>query len=157
MDNAILLTKFYTAFKYKDHKEMGECYHKNIVFEDPAFGILNGNKAKYMWEMLCQNGNDLVVSFNNINVDENKGTANWEAHYTFSTTSRKVHNVVAATFEFKDGLIIKHTDNFSFNLWAKQAFGIVGLIFGNMSFFQKTFKKQANILLEKHISKHHGK
>ena len=43
-----------------------------------------------------------------------KGSAHWEADYTFSATKRKVHNVVDARFELRDGLIVKHTDVFDF-------------------------------------------
>ena len=38
------------------------------------------------------------------------GRAHWEADYTFSSTGRKVHNVIDATFEFEGGLIRAHRD-----------------------------------------------
>ncbi len=157
MDNTTLLTQFYTAFKNKDYSGMKKCYHNDIVFEDPAFGVLKAERVSYMWEMLCQNGKDLTLEFSNIEANETSAKAHWEAKYTFSATGRKVHNSIEANFEFKDGLIIKHTDNFNFSSWAKQALGIVGVVFGKTTFFQNIFQKQANSLLDKHISKHHGK
>lgn len=157
MDNKELLTKFYTAFKAKDSKTMAECYHKDIVFEDPAFGILQGNRAGYMWEMLCISGKDMKMEFSDIEADSSKGKAHWEAWYTFSATGKKIHNIIDAEFEFKDEKIIKHTDYFSFKSWSKQAFGLVGSLIGGTTFFQSKFNKQANSLLDKHIAKQNGK
>ena len=45
-------------------------------------------------------------------------------------TGRKVHNVVDSRFDFADGLIIRHTDDFNFDKWAAQAFGLPGKIVG---------------------------
>lgn len=157
MDNTSLLTKFYTAFKNKDSKTMEECYHADITFEDPAFGVLKGERAGKMWEMLCSSGKDMTLDFSNIEANENTGKAHWEAHYTFLATGKKIHNIIDAQFEFKDGKIIKHTDSFSFKNWSKQAFGFLGTLIGGTSFFKTKFNKQANSLLDKHIAQKNGK
>jgi len=157
MDNTALLTKFYTAFKNKDSKTMIECYDSDIIFEDPAFGILKGERVGKMWEMLCISGKDMILEFSNIEANELTGEVHWEAHYNFSATGKKVHNIINAKFEFKDGKIIKHTDFFNFKDWSKQAFGILGTLIGGTSFFQKKFNKQANLLLTKYISKQNEK
>ncbi len=153
MDNIALLNKFYTAFQNRDAKTMISCYHKDVVFKDPAFGMLKGDRAKSMWAMLCKTGKDLEINFSDIEVFEDHGKANWEADYTFSATKKKVHNVVYAEFIFKDGKIIEHIDTFSFKNWSKQAFGFIGRIFGNTSFFQRQFQERANKLLNEYISK----
>lgn len=150
-----LISKFYTALNNSDGLKMIECYHDDVVFEDPAFGILKGERAKSMWLMLCasQNGNDFKVEYSNIITNEKTGSAHWEAFYTFSKTGRKVHNKIDATFEFKDGLIIKHTDVFNLRDWAKQAMGFKGLLFGGMSFFKNKLQLQTNSLLDNFINK----
>ena len=33
------IEKFYTAFTNNDAEAMVACYHDNIIFEDPAFGL----------------------------------------------------------------------------------------------------------------------
>ncbi len=146
-----LIEKFYSAFKNLDSETMANCYHKDIVFKDPAFGVLKGGKAKNMWRMLCtsQKGKDFIISYSNIKFSDNKGTAHWEAHYTFSKTGRKVHNKILAEFEFKEGQIIKHTDSFNLYRWAQQAFGITGYLIGWTSFFRKKLQKQTNTMLSK--------
>ena len=139
-----LIQTFYEAFKNSDPVGMNACYHDDIEFCDPAFGVLKGDDAKAMWTMLCQNGKDVKVEYSNIKADENKGTAHWEAWYTFSQTGRKVHNIVDAEFELKDGKIIKHTDRFNLRNWAKQALGFKGFLLGGTSFFEKKLHEQTN-------------
>jgi len=150
------ITIFYTAFENLDAETMANCYHENIVFEDPAFGVLHGEHVKNMWRMLCesQKGKDFTVSFSNIETNENKGSAKWEAKYNFSKTGRKVHNKISSQFRFKDGLIIKHVDAFNLHKWATQAFGFKGKIIGGTSFFKKKLQKQTNTLLSKFETKH---
>lgn len=144
-----IIETFYEAFKNSDSKGMNACYHEDIEFCDPAFGVLKGADAKAMWTMLCKNGKDVKVEYSNIKADEHKGSAHWEAWYTFSQTGRKVHNIIEAEFEFKDGKIIKHTDHFHLRNWAKQALGFKGFLLGGTSFFQGKLQAQTNRMLAK--------
>lgn len=146
-----IIEKFYTAFKNLDSETMAACYHRDIVFNDPAFGVLNGDHAKNMWRMLCANQKDknFKVTFATILFVDKIGSAHWEAFYTFSKTGRHVHNIIEAKFEFKDGLIIKHTDNFNLYRWSKQAFGFKGYLLGWTSFFKKKLQNQTNAMLNK--------
>ena len=146
-----IIEKFYTAFDKLDADSMVECYHTEIVFEDPAFGKLKGERAKRMWRMLCnlQKGKDFKITFSEIAFENGKGTAKWDAYYTFSQTGRKVHNVIFASFEFKDNLIVKHTDDFNLHSWAKQAMGIKGLLIGRTAFFKSKLQDKTNKMLDK--------
>jgi len=144
---------FYKAFTNLDANTMVSCYHDDIVFEDPAFGILKGERAKAMWQMLCQSqkGKDFKVVVSDIKGNAINGSAHWEAYYTFSKTGRNVHNKIDAEFVFKEGLIIKHTDKFNLHSWAKQAMGLKGLILGSTSYFSNKLKSQTNYLLDRYI------
>lgn len=146
-----VVASFYNAFKALDAEKMVSFYHPEIEFEDPAFGKLKGEHAKNMWRMLIesQQGKDFVVEYNNVEEDLNKGSANWEARYTFSKTGRKVENKIKAKFQFKDGLIFKHTDSFDLRTWAKQALGLKGFLFGGTAIFKKKLNAQTNKLLQK--------
>ncbi|NCP20635.1 MAG: nuclear transport factor 2 family protein [Flavobacteriales bacterium CG03_land_8_20_14_0_80_35_15] len=146
-----IIEKFYTAFKNLDSETMAACYHRDIVFNDPAFGVLNGDHAKNMWRMLCANqkGKNFKITFAAILFVDKIGSAHWEAFYTFSKTRRHVHNIIEAKFEFRDGLIIKHTDNFNLYRWSKQAFGVSGYLLGWTSFFKKKLQNQTNAMLTK--------
>ncbi|MDN3493108.1 nuclear transport factor 2 family protein [Winogradskyella bathintestinalis] len=149
------IEKFYNALNNCDGKSMVACYHDDIIFEDPAFGILEGERAKAMWLMLCetQKNKAFNVEFCNVEVKENKGSADWEAIYTFSKTGRKVHNKINASFVFKDDLIIKHTDEFNLHKWAKQAMGIKGIFFGGLQIFKTKLQNQTNVLLDNYLKK----
>ena len=150
-----VIRKFYTAFSNLDAEKMVKYYHSDIIFKDPGFGTLKGERAKNMWRMLChsQKGKNFKITFNQISSENKKGYAKWEAIYNFSQTGRKVHNKISAEFEFKDGLIIKHTDSFNIHTWAKQAMGFKGLLLGNTSFFKSKLQKQTSYLLDSFITK----
>lgn len=150
MDNTALIEKFYTSFASNDIEGMLDCYHPNVQFEDPAFGKLQGDRAKNMWRMLLITGKgNTKVTYSNVKADEKTGAANWRAEYIFSQTGRNVINHVSAKFEFKDGKIIKHTDHFNLHTWAKQAMGTTGLLLGWTSFFKGKLQKRTNGLLDK--------
>jgi len=146
-----VIEKFYKAFNELDAESMAEYYHKNIVFKDPAFGVLKGERAKNMWRMLCESQKDknFKIKVSNITCNEKTGSAHWEAFYKFSKTGRKVHNKIDAEFIIKDGKIIKHTDYFNLQNWAKQAFGFKGYLMGGTSFFKRKLHHQTNGLLDK--------
>ena len=147
-----IIEKFYTSFSQLDAEGMLECYHDNITFQDPAFGVLKGDKAKNMWRMLCHNakkGGDFNITFSAIEYTDNKGEAYWEAHYVFSKTGRKIHNKINATFEFKDNKIITNQDHFDLHKWSKQAFGLKGAILGKTAFFKRKLNAQTNLLLSR--------
>lgn len=144
-----VIEHFYIAFSNLDAEGMAECYHEKIVFEDPAFGVLKGQKAGNMWRMLCesQKGKDFRIEFSGIEYANNLGKAHWEAHYTFARSGRKVHNRIDAEFRFKDGKIIEHIDHFDLYKWSRQAMGFTGYLIGWSSYFRKKLNKQTNKLL----------
>jgi len=138
------LIKFYTAFSNGNVAQMCECYHPNIKFRDPVFGLLKGVEVCKMWTMLLEKSKgNIKIEFSEIKANEHTGTAHWIATYNFSKTNRKVVNSVRAHFQFKDGLIIKHTDDFDIWKWAKQAFGWKGILLGWTGFMQKRIHQQA--------------
>ena len=143
-NHAELINKFYTAFQKLDYGTMNSCYSEDIVFFDPVFGLLRGDAARAMWEMLCKNAKDFSLTYGNIiELDEEYSTCEWVASYTFSKTGRRVVNIIKANMRFADGKIIEHSDGFSLHQWSKQALGITGVLFGWNSFFQRKIKNQA--------------
>ena len=149
MNNAELITRFYDSFAKGDAEGMVACYHENVQFQDPAFGVLKGKDAMNMWRMLMKRSKgEIKISFTNIAANEKTGTANWRAEYVFADTGRKVINEIAATFEFEDGKISKHTDHFDLWKWSKQALGLSGYLLGWSSFFQKKMQQKTKSLLK---------
>jgi len=145
----VLIENFYEAFSSLDGETMAQCYHKDILFHDPAFGILKGERAKNMWRMLCesQKNKDFRIEYSGVESSNDEGKAQWEAWYTFSRTGREVHNRIDAEFKFQDGKIISHIDRFNLYRWSRQALGTKGLLIGWTPFFRKKLNAQTNKLL----------
>ena len=72
--------------------------------------------------------------------------------YTFSATKRRVHNIIDATFRFKDGKIISHTDRFDIWRWSRAALGPVMAVIGWLPPVQKGIQKKARKGLEDFIA-----
>jgi ketosteroid isomerase-like protein len=152
--NTEVISKFYTAFQQLDYQAMNSCYSDDIVFNDPAFGLLRGDEAKAMWEMLCKNAKNLSLTFSNIQLlDEEYATCNWVATYTFSKTGRRVVNNIKAFMRLKDGKIIEHSDGFKLSKWAAQALGLPGVLLGWTGFMKRKIQKNARKNLVAFIEK----
>ncbi len=128
--NLLTIKRFYAAFDAGDGEAMAACYGPDVRFSDPVFGDLRGDRAGAMWRMLTSGPGELRIELLEHEADEARGSAHWKAHYTFSETGRPVVNDIHASFEFKDGLIADHRDEFNFYAWARQALGPVGLLLG---------------------------
>lgn len=151
--NADSIRKFYTAFQARDADGMNACYHADIVFSDPVFGTLRGNEVTSMWRMLCKRGKDLEIEFGDVRADDEKGSAHWEARYTFSRSARQVHNVIDASFIFQDGMIVRHRDRFNLWKWSSQAFGLLGILLGWTPLMQAAIRSEARRGLQNFIGK----
>ena len=158
LTNTDIINKFYMAFQKLDYQGMNSCYSNDIVFNDPAFGLLRGDEAKAMWEMLCKNAKDFSLTFSNIQLlDEEYTTCNWVATYTFSKTGRKVVNNIKAFMRLKDGKIIEHSDGFKLSKWAAQALGFKGALLGWTGFMKRKIQQNARKNLITFIEKKEGK
>jgi len=142
--NEELIGIFYTSFQKLDAEAMVRCYHPDIRFSDPVFPNLSASEAGAMWRMLCSQAKNFEVTFTDVQANEQKGKAHWEARYDFSATGRRVHNKIDAEFEFQDGKIIKHTDTFDFWKWSSMALGPAGLLLGWTPVLRRKVQKQAS-------------
>jgi ketosteroid isomerase-like protein len=155
MDSTALITAFYSSFAKQDYQGMAACYHDEIEFTDPVFGTLKGIQAKAMWQMLLERSKgNLKIVFSEVKASGTTGSAHWEAFYPFSKTGRNVHNIIDATFEFKDGKISKHVDRFNLYRWSRQAFGVTGTLMGFTPFFQNKVRKTAQQSLAGYLLKY---
>jgi hypothetical protein len=140
--NARTIDTFYRAFQDLDSEKMAGVYHPEATFVDPVFE-LKGDEIGAMWQMFCTAGDDLRVTFSNPVADDTRGTARWEAWYTFKPTGRPVHNVIDAAFAFEDGMVVAHRDTFDLASWSRQALGLSGALLGRTGFMQKRIREQA--------------
>lgn len=151
--NAALIQQFYTAFAAKDYRVMQQAYHADAMFSDPVFQKLSSEEVKAMWQMLITSAKDLELSCSDISADEKQGRCVWQAWYTFTATGRKVHNIIYASFEFKEGKIFRHNDHFDLWRWSRMALGMPGVLLGWSALIRNKVRKTARKRLEKFMVK----
>lgn len=152
-ENEALIHQFYGAFQDRDAATMGAAYSEDATFSDPVFPSLNTPSVRAMWRMLVERGADLEVSYSDVEANDVSGSARWEAIYTFGATEtaegRKVHNRIQAKFEFADGRIVRHVDDFDFWRWSRMALGVKGVALGWTSFLRHKVQAMAGRRLER--------
>ncbi len=154
MSHTELIRTFYEAFVRGDAEGMILCYAEDIVFQDPAFGELQGGEVHNMWRMLINRSKDkLKISYDGIQAEGNTGSAKWVAEYTYTPTDRKVINHISASFAFRDGKIVRHTDDFDLWKWTRQALGWQGWLLGWSPWMKMKIQQQTRHLLVKYSQK----
>jgi len=151
--NAKLIHDFYVAFDAHDADRMLACYAPEVIFSDPVFPSLRGDQARAMWRMLCERGRDLRVAVSQVEADDQRGSAHWDADYTFSATGRLVHNRIDARFTFREGKILTHADHFDLWRWAAMALGVKGRLLGWLPPVQQSIRRQAAASLRAFVTK----
>jgi len=141
--NTEVISRFYSAFAAGDHATMAASYTDDATFSDPVFPSLSAHEVRAMWRMFCTSGNDIDVTFSDVQADEQGGSAHWEAVYKFLKTGREVHNIISASFLFRDGRIVRHRDDFNLYAWTRMALGPLGTALGWTPIVQSQVRKQA--------------
>ena len=145
--NRITMDRFFTAFQARDARTMAQCYHEDAHFQDPVFDV-RGQDVRKMWAMLCTGAQDLDVQVLETGVEGDRGTARWDAVYSFSRNGRKVHNKIESRFTFRDGLIIEQKDDFNLWRWSAMALGPTGWLLGWSPVVRRRIRSDARRRLE---------
>jgi ketosteroid isomerase-like protein len=140
---------FYQAMNNRDSLTMNTLYAPNATFSDPVFPKLAGNDIQTMWSMLMRGAQNFTLQHEILHADESSVRVKWIATYTFSQTGRRVVNEVETQMTFANGKIVKQNDHFNFHLWARQALGLPGLLFGWTTWFQRAVQGKTRAKIEK--------
>lgn len=146
-----VINRFYSAFAARDAAAMAACYADDARFHDPAFGALDANQVRAMWQMLLGRSKDLRITFTVLREAERSGVCEWHAHYTFGATGRKVHNIIRSEFVLRDGFILQQRDRFGFWRWSRQALGAMGWLLGWTPLVKGKVQRTARTALERHM------
>jgi hypothetical protein len=141
--NAAVLERLFNGLNRHDHETMARCYHSEAIFKDIAFELRGQKQIHAMWHMICER--DIRVTFELINVDGDIGRAKVVDDYTFSSTGRRVHNVIESRFCFQNGVIIKHDDVCDARVWAAMALGDVSGFLAGRCRFLRSVKARAKL------------
>ena len=135
--NGVLLQHLFSGLNQHDARAMADCYHPEASFRDIAFDLHGRRQIQAMWEMVC-NG-DIRATFDIVHADDETGQVNLIDDYTFSSTGRRVHNVIDSRFRFRDGLILRHEDSCDSQAWAAMALGgLSGFLAGRFHFLRSS-------------------
>lgn len=155
MSTKEIVTSFYDCFAKGEAKGMLNFYAEEVIFCDPAFGKLSGNRPHEMWRMLLGRFDEhTTINFEVVETEANKAQVKWTAKYHFGKKRRPVTNRVTSTLILKNEKIVEYYDNFDIWKWAYQAIGIGGLLLGWSKFFQLKIQQNTNKMLDKYIAKH---
>ncbi|QRV79390.1 SnoaL-like domain protein [Ceratobasidium sp. AG-Ba] len=150
-------TKWFTAYSSGDFDGMKRLAASDYVFEDPAFGRLEGKRAIGMYKMFIS-GRDKTEAVWNVHevkpepTNPQKAVVRFEAVYKFN--GRPVTNQISSNILVVDGKVKEQIDSFDFPGWAAQSLGVFGWLFGSFSFLQNSVKQKANARLDDFITKH---
>ncbi len=153
MNQQSTVERFYEALARADAETMASCYAEGAVFSDPAFPELQTAEVRGMWRMLCRRSKDLRVEYKVEALSPDHFQVHWDAFYTFSQSGRPVHNSIRANLYLRNGLIVRHVDEFSFWRWSRQALGLSGWILGWTPFLRTAVRKQAAKNLQMFLQK----
>ena len=142
-DNAALVMRFYEAFSRGDAAGMNACYAPHIVFSDPAFGELQGDRARAMWTMLCANMRDFSLTYEIREANDTTVRGHAVATYVYGATGNSVRNEIDGTFTIASGAIVRQDDRFDIWKWSAQALGPVGRFAGWTPMVKKKIRATA--------------
>jgi MFS family permease len=86
-DHQALITRFYQAFQQLGCEAMAECYTDRRAVQRP--GVRRTARARCcgdMWRMLTSRAKDFSLTFDQVQVTQQRGSAHWVATYVFSQT-----------------------------------------------------------------------
>lgn len=146
-----VIAGFYDAFSRRDFRGMACSYDARIEFTDSIFGTLRGKRALAMWAMLTSASTDLTLQASQIRASGAEGHAHWDAQYSFPflVFTNHVENHIDATFELRDGKIVRHTDVFDLRRWMTMALWPLG---GVVS--EDTIRERVRTRLDEFIAQH---
>ena len=152
-DNAALVRRFYESFAKGDAAGMNACYAPDVVFSDPAFGELRGDRARAMWTMLCANMKDFSLTYEIREATDTTVVGRAVATYLYSATGNTVRNEIEGTFTIANGAIVHQDDRFDIWKWSAQALGAVGTFAGWTPMIKRKIRATALGRLESFIKR----
>ena len=130
-------------FARRDATAMAACYAPDARFTDPVFDLA-GAEIGAMWAMLCARGKDLTRRMARCAGRRRRGQrALGAATIRSRPPAGPSHNVIDATFVFRDGRIVEHVDRFDLWRWSRHGARREGLLLGWTPLVRNAVRAQA--------------
>lgn len=121
-----LAERFYDAFVNRRLDDMEALYAPDVSFRDTVFELAGREATMGMWRAILRDPKNGVFTYRFDRTEGDVAVGHWEADYKLF--GRPVHNEIESRLTVRDGLIVEHTDRFSWSRWAKQAFPLGPLV-----------------------------
>ena len=125
-----LLRRLFDRLAARDAAGAARCYHPDIFFTNPLYPRLRGPEVQDFWSMAFEALPDLALALDEVAADDDGGHARWHASYTIGTPPRHVATTGRSLFAFRDALVCRHYDHFSYWRWLERVFGAAGAAAG---------------------------
>lgn len=152
MTNSQVVERFYNAFSKLDYSEMTALLSQNIIYQDPIFGMLEGEPVFSLWQMKCKRLREFSFSYTNIEeLDAEYIRCDWKISFFHRPTGDVVTMPGKAYMKIIDGKITEHSDAYKISDWLSVTQGWKGKFFGWMGFMQRKEQNTYRSLLERYI------
>ena len=148
--NKQIVQQFYAALNDRDIAEIRSLYHPKAVYKDEIFA-LTYKEIVALWFTSMQPEMDLVVELESIDQHRDTIRTSWTISYTITSIKKRITLKETGEFKLKDGLIIHHTDTYSFHSWCYQAFGLIGKLASWSNWMKNKVRNQALKSISAHI------
>lgn len=152
MTNKEVVEDFFRGFDDLDAERMISCLADDIVYNDPIYGILNGEDVRSLWKMRCKDLSGLsleIIEFKEL--DHEYATCKWRSSFFSKSAARQVDMVVTSFMKLRNGKIAEHSDAYKLSDWLAKAYGVTGVFLGWTGWMKKREQKKFHGLLEKFI------
>lgn len=117
-------------------------YHPKAEYMDELFS-LKYREILALWYSCMLPEMKLEVKVKSIEQFKDVVVTKWTISYTISSINRRITLDEIGRFEFEDGLIIRHTDKYSFHSWCTQALGVAGMLASWSKWLRSKVRNQA--------------
>ncbi len=143
MSNQLELVKdYYQALNNGDYKKLSKLYHKKASYNDPIFSF-QGKEILALWYTSTRPEMNMKAVIHAIEEEKDVVKTEWTVSYTIPTLKKRISLNEIGVFRFEENKIIAHSDDYSFYDWCKQAFGLIGVVFGWSNWLKQKVQRQA--------------
>lgn len=139
-----VIQSYFKHLQARNAASLWQCYASNIVYSDPVYGWMEGDKVKARWEYFCAHADALQLTWGAVTVlDDEYFTCEWTAQYTQRETGRTIKFPCKSFFRLKDYKIIEQSDAYRLSSLIAQTDGWKGFWFGWTGYMKRFVQKRA--------------
>lgn len=115
-----VVTRFYNAFEVGDFNTLEKLYAPDVHWQDTIFSYTGRENVMGVWRFEIYLSKGGKISYKIVSTEGNTVVVSWSDDYSFF--GEPVSHAITATLVVENGQIVRHTEDYSWDEWAKQAF-----------------------------------